>query len=365
MSSPSSRLGWIWICLALISPPVPPPPEPDQITVYTPAFAGPEPLASAVATVLTLDLWHSLRKAPTPNPGHVSFGDGKVVWGGPLATYSHEVAEAQAQDVSLLAQMIFWGKVYAVGDGAVVQSHLSIPAYHDFRTAHPELWTVRIRGRAKWWVLAVDLPQRRYSFEPIVLTREVITRYSRPDALVMYSSPVDGKIVGTVGQNFTAIEHLPGVSLVASSGKRGWVRLPELSRSVPEVVDFVGGVIRVFRSDWQGAEKLMRKVVANPQAPNELRTDALLYAGMSAAQQGHPSEATFDAARALSPDAQRCVIYAVMGRLADYHRLRSDQARLALARAAQRLLEVNRYLFPPEDQWYSQAAEALGDLASS
>ena len=141
----------------------------DRVTIYTPAFEGPQGLAQSVATILNLQLWETLRGAGARGQ---SFGLGVAVWGRPLEIYSHQDAERRAKEISLLAQLVFWGKIYEYGDGAVAQANLSIPRYHDFREHHPEEWDLEVTEGKVDLHFAVDIPQRRYSFRPLVLTRD-------------------------------------------------------------------------------------------------------------------------------------------------------------------------------------------------
>lgn len=338
----------------------------DQVTLYTPSFEGPPALAGSVATVLNLQIWQTLRRAPGGD-SKLSFGSGVVVWGRPLERYSHETAEQQAKGGSLLAQFVFWGKVYPFGEQAVAQAHLSIPKYKDFRESHPEIWTVRVRRGSGDVEFSADLPERRYSFEPIVLASEVVERYSHPGALVLHPSPESPESIGTVGDEFTALEHRGDKAKVRSGKQVGWVRLPQLSQRRSEVVDFVGGLIRVFRGDWAGAESLMEKVVGNETAPNDLRTDAWLYKGFAEARQGRSPERSLQEARRLSPSARRCAVYAVMGALSEIQRLQAAgtdllqlKSRLELAR---QLLEETRLLFEPGDPWLASTTNGLARLA--
>jgi len=340
----------------------------DQITLHTASFEGASALGSSVTTILNLQIWQTLRSAPTPNPTHRSFGKGVIVWGRPLARYSHEDAESRAKEGSLLAQFVLWGKVYEYGKGAIAQTNLSIPAYYDFREAHPERWLVEVKSPGGVVRFSADIPQRRYSFEPIVLAGELISRYSHPGALQIYSGPGSQEVIGAIGDEFTALEHRGGMVKVRSGSKVGWVRLPELSENRSEVVDFVGGIVRVFRADWGGAELLMDRVIKNERAPNELRTDAYLYKGLAAAQQNRSSEEAFLEALKLSPYAKRCVVYAVMGKLSDYRlaQLSSTDAgkQRALLQDAGRLLREHLYLFGPGEDWVLDVSRGLEKLGA-
>lgn len=70
---------------------------------------------------------------------------------------------------------------------------------------------------------------------------------------------------------------------------KGLVRLPNLSSTHSEIVDFVGGLIRVLRHDWPGALELLGNVVKTSEAPNGVKVDAYLY--MAVAADGSGSEA--------------------------------------------------------------------------
>jgi hypothetical protein len=338
----------------------------DQVTLYTPAFEGPDALGTSVATILNLKIWQTLRSAPAPNPHGLSFGSGVVVWGNTLTRYSHEAAADAAKDKRLLAQFVLWGKVYEYGDGAVVQVHLSAPTYSDFRQEHPEIWEIRIARPGDDVVFKADIPQRRYSFEPIVLAKDVIARYRRPDGLELHPTRDSSAVTGTVGGKVVALEQGAGMVKVRSDGGTGWVRLPELANVRSEVVDFVGGIIRVFRGDWEGAEALMHDVTSNPHAPNDLKTDALLYQGFATARQGHSPAALFARARELSPNARRVVVYAVMGQLADYRQALASGAdgakRETFLASIRHDLDGSRALFLDEDPWLVQTRNGLDRL---
>ena len=77
---------------------------PADVALYMPALEADGPLGFRAATVLNLQIWRTLRKAPTPNRAGLSFGSGVVVWDPePLDALTHEAAarEARAVDADL------------------------------------------------------------------------------------------------------------------------------------------------------------------------------------------------------------------------------------------------------------------------
>ena len=265
----------------------------DEVRVFIPAFESPGSLGLNVATVLNLQIWQTLRRAPTPNPLGLSFGDGLVIWDeNPLERPSHADAEQAGALDQISADMVLWGKAYAYGGGVVVQSHLTFSDGNLRRRARPEQWNIHVPTGDGGVELTADVPARRYTFEPIVLGSDVVARYSAPAALKIYSAKEGGAELGTLNaQLFKARQHEgDNVLVVSNPGPaqvKGWVRLPRLSASRVEVVDFVGGLIRVMRADWNGARTLIKRVVENTHTPTALRIDSLLYLGLLDEKQGH------------------------------------------------------------------------------
>ena len=334
----------------------------DTVTLYAPALASERPgLGFAVSAVVGLQVWQTLRKAPTPNPAGLSFGDGVVIWDPVTAGIdSHESAEAVARKANIGAQLVLWGKAYEFGDGVVVQLNLTLPRYHDFRERTPEIWRFAwAEGGAS---LEADLPSRRYSFEPIVLERSVVERYSRPDAIALYSRPEGGTEVGRLGGRFLALRSGgDAVYVRTAQGREGWVRLPELASSRSEVVDFVSAMVRIYRADWDGARALFARVVESPAAPAALRLDAALLSARAGLLAGKPPTAMLDemeSAATLSPHARRAALYEAMARIA------AEESQHRCPRA-ERLDGLERWLdgragvFAADDRWLQQWRQAL------
>lgn len=339
----------------------------DRVTLYTPAFQGPQQLGQSVATILNLELWETLEARHPASPRALPFGLGVVVWGRPLDEYSHVEAERRAKEISLLAQLVFWGKVYEYGDGAIAETNLSIPSYQDFRKEHPEHWTVHLHTPAGDVSLDADIPQRRYSFPALVLSRDIVTRYSRPMALEMRARRDGGPVVGHLGTDFTRIRQVGDEVELTSEGKRGWVQLPKLSSHRGDIINFVAGVMRALRGDWRGVRELMTPIANDTDSPNEIRTDAYLYAGLAQEKLGQSGADSFAAAMSLSPNARRCVIYSTMGLISQIARRRSAHASQAeikdLFGQAEHLLTEDRALFRESDTWPSEALRQLEILS--
>lgn len=339
----------------------------DRIALFVPAFESDSAvLGLGVATVLNLQVWQTLRKAPWPNPGNLSFGDGVVVWDWePLPSASFETAEqVAAQVIDPPPQLVLWGKCYRYGEGVVAQAYLSLPETPDSATRGPERWVVRLPvgdgdGDA---ILDGDVPTRRYTFEPIALSRDVVETYSRPDSLKLYRTRRGEGVLGSVGTEFRALEHAgPSQVKVTSGGVTGWLRLPNLAAERSEATDFTGGVVRAYRGDWAGVRDLMKKVTDNPRTPTQLRVDAYLYRAMAAAKSRADPEPDLAAADALNPYARRVVVYRAMALLSGYAQQGPEGRRAILDRVGQ-LVGDRQYVFLPDDPWLAQWTAAQGRI---
>ncbi len=325
------------------------------VTLFVPAFDGPESLGRNVATILNLQVWETLRKAPYPNPSGVTFGDGLVLWDDkPLSSQTPDDAVRAARDNE--ADLVLWGKAWRYGDGVVVQAYLTIPA-----ADRRPIWEVTVPGPDGASRIGVELPRLQYEFRPIVLTPAIVDSYSSPSALKLYASPASRVVIGRVGNAFTALEQDRSFARVESDGTRGWIHLPSLSANRSEVVDFVGGIIRVFRADWDGAARLFQKVITNPQTPTTVRLDAHLYRGVALERAGLNVTADFERAYKLNPYDRAAVTYLLMDRVAKLSRMvESDPARSQLLSDARQLVTSNRYLFPAGDPWLKRVTTILG-----
>jgi hypothetical protein len=330
----------------------------DTTTVYLPALHTERPgLGFSTSAVVGAQVWQTLRKQSADSPG-VTFGEGLVMWSpDALDVSSHESAEQRGRSGNVMAQLVLWGAAYEYGDDVVAQFSLSLPAYDDFRSQRPELWTVRAAANAAALSVVADPPSRRYSFEPIVLSKEVVAAFSAPTGLPLFSTPSGaGTVVGRLGREFAALEARPEAVLVQSADAKGWLRLPNISRNRSEVVDFVSAMVRVYRADWRGARDYFSRVIDNPAAPSALLTDAYLLRAMVSAQYGEKaSEILFnlEKARALSPHARRVAIYEAMARI-QAAAAEEPCKRVESSNAISQLLDARKYVFPANDPWLLQ-----------
>ena len=330
--------------------------EADEIRIIVPAFEG-GPLGNNVATVLNLKLWRTLR-VPPQNSQRYRAG-GKVLWSvETLNKNSHEEAERCAKNNN--AQMILWGSATKFGNGALVQCFLSLPKYEDLREEYPEVWSVKFPHYDSTIDLGVTLPRRRYEFSPITLERELIDQYSLPSSLKLYSTKGGQTPVGELGNSYKALRHEGDYTeVVSESGRRGWVYVPRLNSEV-EIINFAGGLVRLFRADYSGSIDLLQKL-SDSGAGTSLKFDALLLQAIATAKQGKDPSAKIDAAIALNPHLQVGIKFKIASLVSRYvASTESSEKRCAITAQFQQVITENEYLFSSDDEWMAAARKALG-----
>jgi len=355
--------------------------ERDEIRLFIPAFKGPGNLGVNVATILNLQIWRTLRMEPDKNPQGEDFGLGMIVWGeSPLLEDSHIAAEKVATLDNINSQFSFWGETFRYGNGVIGQTYLSIPVFSDhqrdgialddYRNKYNEIWTHSIKVKNKKIQLKVDIPNRRYEFSPIYLSKSIVDKFSLPSKLIMYKDPDrSSPIVGEVGNKYIGIEPRGHYQKVYSDGKRGWVYLPQLAKERNEVVDFIGGLIRIYRADWHGAKDLMKRVIETPSTATTLKVDALLYKGRCLEETGASGEKAFELAFKLNSYNHNTVRYWMMSQLTVLFQLNKakiyDQEFDNKLTKAKMLLKNSRFLFREDDPWLNDVDFILKNLTKN
>ncbi len=279
------------------------------IHVLIPRFDGDPAIGAPVATVLNLQLWCTLERSPEVKG--VTFS-GQISWTpGTLREQSHALAEAVAQKYDIRAQMILWGKAWRFGDGVVTQTYLSIPNYQDLRPIWPERWYIKFKvGKitAEW---ELDIPTRRYEFPSIALRRELVSEFQEIGGLELYRDrELKQPLRKLEATGFTACEHAGDRSKITlDNNETGWVYLPTLSDKKSYIIDFVGGLIRIFRGDYAGAQELLRSVARAEDATQQLKLDSTLYLAFAADQLNNDPLVYTQAALQLNPYSDAAVRY--------------------------------------------------------
>ncbi|HEX5793234.1 MAG TPA: hypothetical protein VFY01_08130, partial [Rheinheimera sp.] len=254
--------------------------NPDQITVFFPAFGGDNTLGRNVSTVLSLQLAQTTRKSPWPdNPEKLDFGRGMIKWSAEtLNLKQQQLAVGMAQQQKLLAQMVVLGNTQQFGSNVVVEVEVLLPHYQpayqgcsgnnklpcDYRRQNFELWPLHCNQQS----LYTPLPRRRYNMAGIVLDDAVVKKFREVKGLPITASLAGTQHIGYTGDDLQFLEfnrHLTNApTKLRSKGVEGYVALPKISQQNSEFADMTGGLLQLFRGDWQAAHSSFSRVLANP-----------------------------------------------------------------------------------------------------
>ena len=335
--------------------------NPDQITVYFPAFEGPGTLGLNVSTVISLQLAQTTRRHPWPNnPNNHDFGEGMIRWSAtPLVNHTISAMTEVAQSNDLAAQIVVAGKTNNFGKDVIVELDILLPKYRpapsegcmsnkpqrcDYRQKNFEIWRVNLGDD----FVDVDVPKRYFSMSTFVLKPSVVTQFSTVRGLNISESLDGGRVLGKTNDNLRFIEfnkYLPGApTKIISNGVKGYVSLPELSDEVSEYLDMVGGILQIFRGDWEAAISSFTRVLDNPKTRPSLKVDALLYRGMAKFKNGQNGYSDIADAEKIAPYDHTVARYLVMAQLT----LEKDKASIS------KKLEQKSYLFNVNDVWLNK-----------
>jgi hypothetical protein len=327
--------------------------ESFAIRTLVPTFGGPTSLGANVSTILALRLWTTLRPRPEPNPNNLYFGTGQIEWSRVVIDESPDAAIKAALESR--SHMALWGAAEEYGPGVVVTSNLVIPA-SQAAAGQRQTWTVMVRNVR----LELGLPGGSYQFSPLVISNDVVAKYSRPNQIRVCPQKrldCDGP---TLGNPFRAIR-LDGdfVQVRQPSGTIGWVALPNLSEAQGEVVDFTAALISYHRGDFEQAERYFT-AARDSKSESLVRNDAALLAGISIFRRGRGAEA-LEAAQKQNPYSRFAVQAVVMASLSVAVGQRGE-VRQANLNKAKELIAAYRHLFEPGNAWLASAEQAVRTL---
>jgi hypothetical protein len=325
--------------------------ESFAVKTLVPTFGGATSLGANVSTILALRLWTTLRPQPNPNPNNLNFGVGQIEWSRRVLEQTPQAAVRAATETR--SHIALWGGVAEYGPGVVVTANLVVPASQSTGGAR-QTWAVTVQNVR----LELGLPNVSYQFSPLVIGKDVVDKYSRPDQIRVCEEKVASCNGVLLGNPFRAVRLDGDFAFVRQpGGETGWVSLPNLSETQGEVVDFTAALISYLRGDFEQAERYFARV-RDSKAESLVRHDAALLAGISRFRRGQGIEA-LRAAQTANPYSRFAVQAVVMADIATAVALPRGEARDAHVREARQLIGSYRDLFPPGDAWLSGVDRAL------
>jgi hypothetical protein len=319
--------------------------EPHRIHILVPTLQGESEISERVTNFLRLQVSATFQEAGTNTRALMIF-DPK-----PLIENTHKAAVSRALLPDVAAHFVLWGQAYLLPDGVAVQAKLSVTPRLTHRYPRPEVWSVEALqaggGAAK---ISVALPRETYRFATILISDEAARYYPSIQGMKIYRDRTWKESIGSIGKLFRAYAYHRDAVELESQGIRGWVRLDFINNEQNQIVEFVGGLIRLCRGDWDGAEVLLERLLDRESVTKDLRTDVHLLLGLIEEKRNRSGVEHFRKAVALSSFDRSAVTYLLLGQVADLLRNEQDdeQGRLLALRN-----DINRHsvLFPPDSKW--------------
>ena len=339
-------LTWVLLCAGLLAAGAASSQEVNlAVAPFAAGSAGNEALARRTSAILMLQIWQTLRVPPTQEGAQVK---GRVTW---ESSSSAPMSFSQAQAYGAAAKdsepaMVLWGRTWRYGTGIVVEPFLSILVRNPAAPAGAKLWTLKLPSGE---TLSVGIPRRQVEFEPIILSAQSLPELTGASGLERYASATGTRTRAVVGDDFRVFEAGPeAAKVILRKDREGAVRLPSLSQEHGELVDFSGGLMRILRSDWPGAQQLFERVVKNEHAPSAIKVDSYLYLALAAAKSNADPSPWISKAYELDPYSRAVFQYLCMNQL-----LHGRKDTLA------QLLTAGRPLYAQDDPWFRKVGVYL------
>jgi hypothetical protein len=313
----------------------------EPVIVLVPPFNG-EQFGRNIGTAIYLKIFNTLGAAPR---------DGWVLWSeDPLPDSTYTAAEKRA--AASRATVILWGSIVRFGNNLLAQPLLAITPETSAMSDDPVTWTVSIREGDSILSLSVGIPSTRYDLPPLIMSRSDLETFSTTTSVKIYERGPDGGLgpsVGEIGRTFQGLERGTDFCKVRSqSGTVGWVRVPKFEGE-KDPINFVGGIISLFRRDYSGAINALKDVSGSSRSMT-LRIDSLLLQALARAKRKEDPSALVDSALELDPYLQVSIKFKIMSLISQALRA-SGASREAKLIELQKQISDNTYLFSTEDGW--------------
>ena len=242
-------------------------------------------------------------------------------------------------------------------------TYLALPYYDDGRKNYNEIWTIEVPIQKQPSVFfSADLPQRRYSFPPIAVPQRTLDKYKSGNGIILYRDKALSEPIGTLGIDNNLLE-VSGDAVKVQSGKSvGWVSFNDL-KFPNGMLDFVSGVFRLYRGDWESVESYMSKVAGNMWSSTAIKVDANLLRAFASERRNVSGREAVRSAKRLSQFSKRVVIYETMMEVAELSRRikagLSNQEKSEIIGIIRKNLEDNVFLFDDNDVWLNNTRAKL------
>ena len=331
----------------------------DGTSFFFSTFEGPKHLAKNVAALMSLEIGHKLQ-------GSDFFEDKTIRWKiANIKISNHEQALVVARHNN--TNFVLWGAIFHYGTAFIIQPYLSILNNSQKANKVLGVWQETIQIKNKNITISTDNPEfnpanRPIVFSPIILNQQIAQKYSSPNALRFYT---DKK--SRIGTDEFIISKFKGRSVwVKSQGKAVKLDLPMLSAREIEIFNFVAGMLMLFENNWIPGIERLQSIEQIKGTPTALKIGSLLFRADAKVKSGFGASPILEKAYSINPYYKPTIAYKIVNEFSDLNKLLNkpgevDEKRKKILSIA-KLINSNRYLFPPNDQWFKNIQYSLNIL---
>ena len=322
----------------------------EPLRLLVPSFTGPNILSQKIRTTVYLELVKSFKQVGSPEKGvWILYGNED------MQEATHDAAIKASTWPSVRADVAVWGQVLDYNNTVVIQLYFTITPIIEERKVRPEKWNINaVSQNGKSFDFQVGVPGLFYEFEPLVLSKNSIINFERPQGIPVYNQRHQGQIIGNLGEVIYFLEIHDDAIRIKSDNITGWVKTANIGKTKSEAIPFSQGIIRLMRGDYSGAISSFSVVLDNQHIPQMLRIHSLIYIGLAKEKKGSSGISEFNKAFNLNRLEKNSASFLLMGRVADIVRAikhgKTTHYKKAMVELRKDLKKV-KLLFPNDDDF--------------
>ena len=280
-----------------------------------------------------------------------------------------EAIRSDAKIIEKRVDVLIWGDIHEIVDDEVLGS-ANLQFIRRLGSNLHFTWSVPTSRNGKLIRVEAEFPQLYYHFSVIKFSQKFVKSY-KDTGVVVTMGKGSGKVIENFGPAYREYREGDYERVYNDRGVKGWRYTPVITENPPGIGEFTGGVIRLLRSDWQGAIATLQGMLSEQNLdgdrklvlPAEVQIDATLHIIRAKSELGLDASPEIGRALKLAPLSTSVIKYTAMHYIA-----RCFSARASLRRSGcseddrerlRKLISISQPLFNADDDWYKAAQAAV------
>ena len=235
-------------------------------------------IGKEIAAIFAYDIWGWFRNRDK-NKHRSEFGNARIdrKWNSRLPPDDGLLAKIKS-DVKDSADVVVWGDIHEITQGKVLGGASLL--FIDNPNSHLHfVWSIPLIRNGTVEFIKVDFPKKYYSFAALRINEDFINQYEKAGGSdIVRTGECSGKIIPNFGPAYRDYsdgncERVQNYYCVIGNRKlciKGWKYQPIIVDS--PIGTFAGGVLRLLRSDWQGAIEALDKMLEDINRDEEQKS---------------------------------------------------------------------------------------------